>query len=138
VNDPREPMTNPSAPDRSEADEGDRYSFRAAIASDATAVAQLVDAAYEHYVERIGMVPGPMTQDYDHVIRAAGVHLAERDGSLVGVLVVDVNEEGFVIENVAVHPVERGKGPEEGCFNRPKPRRDEPASTPFTCTPTSR
>jgi ribosomal protein S18 acetylase RimI-like enzyme len=103
-------MPDSSAADQTVADEGGPYSFRAANATDAQAVAQLVDAAYEHYTERIGMVPGPMTEDYDHVIRTARVHLAERDGSLVGVLVVNVNDEGVVIENVAVHPVERGKG----------------------------
>ena len=56
------------------------------------------------------MVPGPMTDDYNRVIRDAAVHLAERDGNIVGILVLDVNDEGFVIENVAVHPSERGKG----------------------------
>jgi ribosomal protein S18 acetylase RimI-like enzyme len=51
-----------------------------------------------------------MTDNYDRVIRDADVHLAERDGNIVGILVVDVTDEGFVIENVAVHPSERGKG----------------------------
>ena len=40
------------------------YSFRSAEAADASRVAELVDAAYGHYVERIGMLPGPMTNDY--------------------------------------------------------------------------
>ena len=37
------------------------YSLRSAEAADASRVAELVDAAYGHYVERIGMLPGPMT-----------------------------------------------------------------------------
>ena len=86
------------------------YSFRSAEATDADAVAQLVDAAYRHYVERIGMMPGPMLEDYARVIRSSKVHVAERGESLAGVLVLDINDEGFVIENVAVHPSERGKG----------------------------
>ena len=86
------------------------YSFRPAHPDDARQLADLVDAAYGHYVERIGMVPGPMTDDYDRVIRDADVRLAERDGNIVGILVLDVTDEGFVIENVAVHPSERGKG----------------------------
>lgn len=86
------------------------YSFRPAHPGDATQAADLVDAAYRHYVERIGMVPGPMTDDYHRVIRDATVHFAERDGNIVGILVLDVTDEGFVIENVAVHPSERGKG----------------------------
>ena len=86
------------------------YSFRPAHPDDARQAADLVDAAYRHYVERIGMVPGPMTDDYHRVIRDAAVHFAERDGKIVGILVLDVTDEGFVIENVAVHPSERGKG----------------------------
>ena len=86
------------------------YSFRSAQPDDARQVADLVDAAYIHHVARIGMVPGPMTDDYHRVIRDADVHVAERDGNIVGILVLDVTDEGFVLENVAVHPSERGKG----------------------------
>ena len=40
------------------------YSFRPAEAADASSVTELVDAAYGHYVDRIGILPGPMTDDY--------------------------------------------------------------------------
>jgi ribosomal protein S18 acetylase RimI-like enzyme len=86
------------------------YSLRSARSVDAPRVAELVDAAYGHYVERIGTVPGPMTQDYEQVISDAHVTIAERDGRMIGVLVLNVTDEGFVIENVAVHPDERGMG----------------------------
>src|SRR6266536_4009061 len=45
------------------------HSFRPARPSDARQVAELVDAAYLHYVERIGTTPGPLTDDYEEVIR---------------------------------------------------------------------
>jgi ribosomal protein S18 acetylase RimI-like enzyme len=86
------------------------YSLRSATGPDAEAVAKLVDDAYGHYVERIGMLPGPMEEDYAQVIRDRRVTVAESDGAIVGVLVLDVTEEGFVIDNVAVHPSHRGKG----------------------------
>lgn len=86
------------------------YSFRSAQPDDANQVGDLVDAAYTHHVARIGMVPGPMTDDYHRVIRDADVHVAERDANIVGILVLDVTDEGFVLENVAVHPTEWGKG----------------------------
>src|SRR5918995_2905819 len=92
------------------ADKIDAYSLRPADGSDASQVAELVDAAYGHYVERIGMLPGPMTEDYARVIRDAYVTVAERDGTIVGVIVLNVTDEGYVIENVAVHPSERGRG----------------------------
>jgi ribosomal protein S18 acetylase RimI-like enzyme len=86
------------------------YTLRSADGSDASQVAELVDAAYGHYVERIGMLPGPMTEDYARVIRDARVTVAERDGAIVGVIVLNLTDEGFVIENVAVAPTERGRG----------------------------
>jgi ribosomal protein S18 acetylase RimI-like enzyme len=85
-------------------------SLRPATGSDAVAVAALVDAAYGHYVQRIGMLPGPMTEDYAAVIRDRQVTLAERHGAIVGVVVLNVTDEGFVVDNVAVHPARRGTG----------------------------
>jgi N-acetylglutamate synthase-like GNAT family acetyltransferase len=86
------------------------YTIRPAVLSDATAVAELVNAAYQHYVPRIGMLPGPMTRDYEKVIGDQQVTIAERDGAMVAVLALDVTEEGFLIDNVAVHPSCQGKG----------------------------
>jgi GNAT superfamily N-acetyltransferase len=65
-------------------------------------VTELVDAAYGHYVERIGILPGPMTDDYAEVIRNRQVTIAEHHGAIVGIV--------FLIDNVAVHPDHRGTG----------------------------
>jgi ribosomal protein S18 acetylase RimI-like enzyme len=73
-------------------------------------VAELVDAAYGHYVERIGGPPRPMTDDYEEVIRTRQVTVAERHGAVAGVIVLAVTDEGFLIDNVAVHPSHRGSG----------------------------
>ena len=86
------------------------YSFRPAAAPDASKVAELVDAAYGHYVERIGVLPGPMTDDYAEVIGTHRVTLAEQHGAVVGVIVLAVTDEGFLVDNVAVHPGHRGRG----------------------------
>ena len=59
-------------------------SFRPAIGADASKVSALVNAAYGHYVERIGMLPGPMTDDYAEVIRSSQVTVAESHGAIVG------------------------------------------------------
>jgi len=88
----------------------DDYVLRSASVGDAADVAALVDKAYGHYVERIGMLPGPMTLDYAKVVTERQVTIADLDGTVVGVLVLGVDDEGFVIENVAVHPSLRGKG----------------------------
>ena len=86
------------------------YSLRSAEAADASRVAEFVDAAYGHYVERIGMLPGPMTNDYADVIRNRQVTVAERQGAIVGIIVLTVTDEGFLVDNVAVHPSRRGTG----------------------------
>lgn len=86
------------------------YTLRPATGSDADAVSRLVDRAYGHYVERIGMLPGPMTEDYAEVIRSKRVTVAEDDSGIVGVLVLDATEEGFAIDNVAVDPSRQGTG----------------------------
>ena len=86
------------------------HSFRRAVPADAPYVTALVDAAYRHYIERIGTLPGPMTDDYEQVIRNHHVTVAERDGTIEGVLVLRVTDEGFLIDNVAVHPSQRGRG----------------------------
>jgi len=86
------------------------FSLRPATGSDAPYVAALVAAAYGHYVERIGGPPGPMTDDYAEVIRDRQVTVAERHGAIVGVIVLAVTDEGFLIDNVAVHPAHRGTG----------------------------
>ena len=89
--------------------DGDRP-LRPATAADAEAVARLVDDAYGHWVERIGMVPGPMTEDYAEVIAKRRVMVAEEDERIVGVVVFGAAAEGFAIFNVAVHPSLKGKG----------------------------
>jgi ribosomal protein S18 acetylase RimI-like enzyme len=73
-------------------------------------VAELVAAAYGHYVQRIGGRPRPMTDDYQEVIRTRQVTVAERHGAVVGVIVLAVTDEGFLVDNVAVHPAHRGTG----------------------------
>ena len=86
------------------------YSFRSATGGDASKVAALVTSAYGHYVERIGMLPRPMTDDYAEVIANQRVTVAESHGTIVGVIVLSVEDEGFLIDNVAVDPSMRGKG----------------------------
>jgi len=86
------------------------YTLRRADAADVPTVGALVNAAYGHYVERIGFLPRPMRDDYAQIIRSSQVTVAESRRTIVGVIVLNVNDEGFVIDNVAVHPSHRGKG----------------------------
>ena len=84
--------------------------LRPATPADAERVADLVDAAFRPYVERLGTIPGPMTYDYDQVIREQQVTVAEVEGRIEGVIVLAITEEGFLVDTVAVHPSRHGMG----------------------------
>jgi hypothetical protein len=64
------------------------YLSRSAIGADVPKVGTLVDAAYGHYVEHLGILPRPMTDDYAPVIANQRVTVAESHGTIVGVIVV--------------------------------------------------
>jgi ribosomal protein S18 acetylase RimI-like enzyme len=85
-------------------------SLRRATAADVPRLTELVEAAYGHYVERLGGPPRPMTDDYADVVRSHQVTVAERKGEIVGLIVLAVDAEGFVVDNVAVDPSHQGHG----------------------------
>ena len=87
-----------------------RLSLRTATAADVPRLSDLVAAAYAHYVERLGRPPRPMTDDYAEVVRSHRVTVAERDGEILGLVVLGVSDEGFFVDNVAVDPSRQGSG----------------------------
>lgn len=84
--------------------------LRRAVAAETPTIKRLVDAAYRHYVERIGFLPRPMNDDYAEIIHLNPVTVADRNGQVVGVIVLKTNDEGFAIDNLAVDPSFQGKG----------------------------
>ena len=51
-----------------------------------------------------------MTEDYSQVIRERQVTVAEDGGEIVGIVVLGPSDQGFSIDNVAVHPSQQGRG----------------------------
>ena len=88
----------------------DELHLRPATAADAPRLTDVVQAAYGHYVERIGGPPRPLLDDYDEVVRRHAVTVAERDGEIVGLIVLVDDAEGFSVDNVAVDPADQGGG----------------------------
>jgi GNAT superfamily N-acetyltransferase len=86
------------------------YAARPAAEEDAPAAAACVRSAYEHYVARNGLVPVPMRQDYQEVIRDCRVTVIEHGGDIVALLSLVVTGEGFLLDNIAVAPAHQGKG----------------------------
>jgi N-acetylglutamate synthase-like GNAT family acetyltransferase len=85
-------------------------SIRAATDTDVAAVTTLVRAAYAKYVERLGRPPAPMIADYGALVAAGGGWVVERDGRVVGVMILNAATDHLLVGNVAVLPVYQGHG----------------------------
>jgi ribosomal protein S18 acetylase RimI-like enzyme len=84
--------------------------LRAASESDVPRLSELARAAYGVYVARMGREPRPMVDDYAAVVRDRDVVVAEEDGRVVGMAVLAVTEEGFLLDNLAVEPARQRRG----------------------------
>jgi ribosomal protein S18 acetylase RimI-like enzyme len=69
-----------------------------------------VQRAYGNYVERIGMRPGPMDEDYGAVVRDGHAFVADVEGDIAGLLVLVPCDDHLLIENVAVEPARQSQG----------------------------
>ena len=85
--------------------------IRRATAADVEAVQACVNAAYSHYPERMGgLMPGPMLGDYAAGIRNHDAYVLEIEGAPAGILVLQHSDDGFLLDNVAVHPEFQKRG----------------------------
>jgi GNAT superfamily N-acetyltransferase len=84
--------------------------LRIATADDKPAIEAIVEAAYSHYIARIGRRPGPMLDDYGALIAAGTVRVMDCDGDLKGLLVLIPEADAMLLDNVAVHPSAQGTG----------------------------
>src|SRR4051794_19928358 len=84
--------------------------IRPAVPADEPAIAACVNAAYVHYIDRIGKPPAPMLADYGALIAQRVVYVLPGDAGLRGVLVAFPADGSLFIENVAVDPRHQGQG----------------------------
>ncbi|MEV7892297.1 GNAT family N-acetyltransferase [Streptomyces sp. NPDC002817] len=82
--------------------------IRQAVAADVVAVKSVTDAAYRHYIERIGVVPQPM--EADHAANVAAGRVFVTGEPVVGLVVVEEYADHLYLDNIAVHPDAHGKG----------------------------
>jgi ribosomal protein S18 acetylase RimI-like enzyme len=86
------------------------HALRVATMEDRHAVEAIVQAAYSHYIPRIGRPPGPMLDDYSAFIRKGYVHVIQRCAVVEGLLVLIPEKDGMLLDNVAVIPAAQGIG----------------------------
>lgn len=84
--------------------------IRRALPADVDTVVAITNAAYAHYISRIGRKPQPMITDYAPIIAANEVWLLELDQQPVGVLVLTHTPNHLLIYSVAVDPGYQKRG----------------------------
>ncbi|MFE3852166.1 GNAT family N-acetyltransferase [Streptomyces griseorubiginosus] len=82
--------------------------IRPAGTADVPAVKAVTDAAYEHYIERIGLVPQPMQRDHAANVTAGRVYVT--GDPVVGLVVVEERADHLYLDNIAVRPEAQGQG----------------------------
>ena len=85
-------------------------SLRRATVGDLAAVVALQRAAYAKNRRLLGVEPLPLLADYQAIFRAYEIWLAERDGTLTGVLILEPRADDLLIWSVAVAPQAQGRG----------------------------
>lgn len=86
------------------------WTLRRAAAADSASVAACAIEAFSGYIPRLGLTPLPMTKDYAAAIANAQVWVAVQQDRTIAALVLDVTEEGFLIDVIAVLPQHQGSG----------------------------
>jgi GNAT superfamily N-acetyltransferase len=84
--------------------------IRRATGADAGPAGELARTAYAPWEQRLGGRPLPMDYDYAMVVATMSAWVAERDGEIVGLLVLGDDGEGFFVDNIAVDPTAQGTG----------------------------
>ena len=82
--------------------------IRPAVAADVPAAKAVTDAAYHHYIERIGVVPQPM--EADHAADVARGRVFVTGEPVIGLVVLDARPDHLFLDSIAVHPDAHGKG----------------------------
>ncbi|MGV4984870.1 GNAT family N-acetyltransferase [Streptomyces sp. NRAIS3] len=81
---------------------------RPAVADDVPAVKAVTDAAYHHYIERIGVVPQPM--EADHAANVAAGKVFVTGEPVDGLVVIEALAGHLFLDSIAVHPGAHGTG----------------------------
>ena len=84
--------------------------IRAATADDVSAITQIVDQAYRHYIARMGKPPGPMLHDYAVRVLEGAVSVLEEGAVIAGIIVLLPATNYLLLDNVAVSPARLGLG----------------------------
>lgn len=101
---------NRSVPHCSIVDAVAEAEVRRAVPSDVTTIEDIVRAAFDRYVARIGGQPAPMAADYRAAVASSRVWVVVAAGEIAGVVVNEVHDDHLLLDTVAVAPSAQGHG----------------------------
>jgi GNAT superfamily N-acetyltransferase len=90
--------------------EAPRWTLHRAEAADAEAIRDCAIAAFSVYLPRLPIVPLPMSKDYASAIELQQVWVAADAAEIAAALVLDITDEGFLVDVIAVQPRHQGSG----------------------------
>jgi L-amino acid N-acyltransferase YncA len=88
----------------------DEPRIRAATAADVSAITDVVNHAYRHYIARIGKPPGPMLDDYAARVSEGVVWVLEEGAAIAGIIVPLPAPDYLLLDNIAISPARQGSG----------------------------
>jgi GNAT superfamily N-acetyltransferase len=83
---------------------------RLAVRTDVGRLRQIAMSAFSAYVPRIGRQPAPVTADYAGAVQRGEVWVAERDGDVIGLLVLVAQRDHLLLDIIAVDPAGQAQG----------------------------
>ncbi len=81
---------------------------RQATPADLAAIGRLVRAAYSRYADRMDRPPAPVLHDYSAEAQAGQIWVI--GDPIIGVVVLQQDQDGILIGNLAIDPSSQGKG----------------------------
>src|SRR5690348_10776895 len=84
--------------------------IRIAVDADVPAIARVVHDAFAGFIPLIGRAPWPMFQNYPARVAQGAVWVLTEGGAIVGVAVLQFNDDHLFIETIAVAPSQQRRG----------------------------
>jgi ribosomal protein S18 acetylase RimI-like enzyme len=84
--------------------------LRRAGPGDVASLVELQQSAYARNRVLLGVEPLPLLADYEAIMRDKEVWLAEREGALLGALILEIRPGDLLIWSIATHPDAQGGG----------------------------
>lgn len=84
--------------------------IKKATPEDVATIKRMVDSAYSKYIERLGMLPAPMTADYGSLVQTRNLYVLQADGAVLGAILLAKDGDSIKINNLVVDPVAHGRG----------------------------